>query len=195
MGEAGGKAPTMAFAEYQNELYDQSLHGNQPQYPIRFEELEEKASAAMTPKVLGYVAGGAGDEHTQRANCAAFKRWGLYPRMGIAPEQRDMSVELFGIRFPSPIFMAPIGVIGVCDPDGHGDMLCARASVRTGVPFFVGTLSADPMESLAAELGDTPAFFQLYTPPNRKMAASLVHRAEAAGFKGIAVTLDTWVTG
>lgn len=39
----------------------------------------------MTPKVLQYVAGGAGDEHTQRANCAAFKRWGLYPRMGIAP--------------------------------------------------------------------------------------------------------------
>lgn len=75
----------MAFAEYQNELYDQSLHGNQPQYPIRFEELEAKASAAMTPKVLGYVAGGAGDEQTQRANCEAFKRWGLYPRMGIAP--------------------------------------------------------------------------------------------------------------
>lgn len=77
--------------------------------------------------------------------------------------------------------MAPIGVIGVCDPDGHGDLACARASIRTGVPFFVGTLSADPMEDLADELGDTPAFFQLYTPPDRKMAASLVHRAEAAG--------------
>ena len=135
-----GTGPTMAFADYQNELYDQSLHGNQPQYPIRFEDLEKKAAAAMTPKVLQYVAGGAGDEHTQRANCAAFKRWGLYPRMGIAPEQRDMSVELFGMRFPSPIFMAPIGVIGVCDPNGHGDILCARAAVRTGVPFFVGTL-------------------------------------------------------
>lgn len=185
----------MAFADYQKELYDQSLHGNQPQYPIRFEDLEEKAAAAMAPKVLQYVAGGAGDEHTQRANCAAFKRWGLYPRMGIAPEERDMSVELFGMRFPSPIFMAPIGVIGVCDPEGHGDMLCARASVRTGVPFFVGTLTSDPMEDIAAELGDSPAFFQLYTPPDRKMAASLVHRAEAAGFKAIAVTLDTWVTG
>ncbi|APD84350.1 alpha-hydroxy-acid oxidizing protein [Mycobacterium intracellulare] len=185
----------MAFADYQKELYDQSLHGNQPQYPIRFEDLEKKAAAAMTPKVLQYVAGGAGDEHTQRANCAAFKRWGLYPRMGIAPEERDMSVELFGMRFPSPIFMAPIGVIGVCDPDGHGDMLCARASVRTGVPFFVGTLTSDPMEDIAAELGDTPAFFQLYTPPDRKMATSLVRRAEAAGFKAIAVTLDTWVTG
>lgn len=185
----------MPFLDYQTELYDQSQHGHQPQYPIRFEELEAKASAAMTPKVLGYVAGGAGDEHTQRANCEAFKRWGLYPRMGIAPEARDMSVELFGLTLPSPIFMAPIGVIGECAQDGHGDLATARASARTGVPFFVGTLTSDPMEDVAAELGDTPGFFQLYTPPDREMAASLIHRAEAAGFKAIAVTLDTWVTG
>lgn len=184
-----------SFAHYQNELYDQGLHGDQPQYPIRFSELEEKASAAMTPKVRGYVVGGAGDEHTQRANREAFKRWGLYPRMLVAPDERDMSIELFGIRLASPIFMAPIGVLGVCAQDGHGDLACARASAATGIPFFVGTLSADPMEDVAPALGDTPGFFQLYTPPDRGMAASIVHRAEAAGFKGIAVTLDTWVTG
>jgi lactate 2-monooxygenase len=149
----------------------------------------------MTPKVWGYVAGGAGDEHTQRANCEAFKRWGLYPRMLVAPAERDMSIELFGVKLPSPIFMAPIGVIGVCAQDEHGDLACARASVRTSVPFFSATLSADPMEDVAAALGDTPGFFQLYTPEDRDLAASLVHRAEAAGFKGIAVTLDTWVTG
>jgi lactate 2-monooxygenase len=183
------------FAEYQNELYAQGLAGHQPQYPIGFAELEEKASAAMTPKVWGYVAGGAGDEHTQRANCEAFNRWGLYPRMLVAPTERDMSIELFGVKWPSPVFMAPIGVIGVCAQDGHGDLACARASVRTGVPFFAATLSADPMEDVAAVLGDAPAYFQLYTPPDRDMAASLVHRAEAGGFKGIAVTLDTWVTG
>lgn len=185
----------MAFADYQTELYNQSRRGDQPQYPLRFDELEAKAAAAMTPKVRDYVAGGAGDEHTQRINCEAFKRWGLYPRMGIAPTERDLSIELFGVKFPAPVFMAPIGVIGVCARDGHGDLACARASVRTGVPFFVGTLTADPMEDVAAALGDTPAFFQLYTPPDREMAASLVHRAEACGFKGIAVTLDTWVTG
>lgn len=183
------------FAEYQDELYAQGLTGHQPQYPIGFADLEEKASAAMPPKVWEYVAGGAGDEHTQRANCEVFKRWGLYPRMLVAPTDRDMSIELFGVKLPSPVFMAPIGVIGVCAQDGHGDLACARASVRTGVPFFAGTLSADPMEDVAAVLGDTPGFFQLYTPPDRDMAASLVNRAEAAGFKGIAVTLDTWVTG
>jgi lactate 2-monooxygenase len=185
----------MPFAEYQNELYEQGQAGRQPPYPIKFADLEAKAAAAMPPKVLGYVAGGAGDEHTQRANVEAFKRWGLFPRMGIAPEERDMSIDLFGMKLPSPIFMAPIGVIGVCAQDGHGDLAAARASARTGVPFFVGTLTSDPMEDVAAELGDTPGFFQLYTPPDREMAASLVHRAEAAGFKCMAVTLDTWVTG
>jgi lactate 2-monooxygenase len=185
----------MPFAEYQNELYQQGQAGRQPAYPIKFADLEAKAAAAMPPKVLGYVAGGAGDEHTQRANVEAFQRWGLYPRMGIAPEERDMSIDLFGMKLPSPIFMAPIGVIGVCAQDGHGDLAAARASARTGVPFFVGTLTSDPMEDVAAELGDTPGFFQLYTPPDREMAASLVHRAEAAGFKCMAVTLDTWVTG
>jgi lactate 2-monooxygenase len=185
----------MAFADYQNELYQQGQAGRQPPYPINFADLEAKAAAAMPPKVLGYVAGGAGDEHTQQANCQAFKRWGLYPRMGIAPAERDLSVELFGITLSCPIFMAPIGVIGVCAQDGHGDLAAARASARTGVPFFVGTLTADPMEEVVPQLGATPGFFQLYTPPDREMAASLVHRAEATGVKGIAVTLDTWVTG
>ena len=46
-----------------------------------------------------------------------------------------MSIELFGIKLPSPIFMTPNGVIGVCAQDGHGDLACARASAQTGVPF------------------------------------------------------------
>jgi lactate 2-monooxygenase len=185
----------MTFAGYQDELYSQGRRGDQPQYPIALADLEEKASQVMTPKVWGYVGGGAGNEHTHRANIEAFERWGLYPRMLVAPEERDLSIDLCGVALPSPIFMAPIGVLGPCAQDGHCDLHCAEASARTGVPFFAGTLSADPMEEVAPALGDTPGFFQLYTPPDREFAASLVHRAEAAGFRGIAVTLDTWVTG
>jgi lactate 2-monooxygenase len=185
----------MAFAEYQNELYQQGQAGQQPPFPITFADLEAKAGAAMPPKVWGYVAGGAGDEHTQRANCRAFDRWGLVPRMLVAPTERNLSINLFGVALASPVFMAPIGVLGVCGQDGHGDLAAATAAARTGVPFFAGTLSADPMEDVVAACGDTPGFFQLYTPPGREMAASLVHRAQAAGFQAIVVTLDTWVTG
>jgi lactate 2-monooxygenase len=110
----------------------------------------------LPPSVLSYVAGGAGDENTQQANVMAFQRWGLIPRMFVGATQRDMSIELFGQAWPSPLFMAPVGVIGLCAQDGHGDLATARAAARTGVPMFASTLTVDPMEDVAAEFGDTP---------------------------------------
>jgi lactate 2-monooxygenase len=183
------------FGDYQNEIYLQGLAGRVPPLPIGFADLEAKAQMALSPSLWSYVAGGAGDERTQRANREAFERWGLIPRMFAGAAQRDLSVELFGLTLPAPLFMAPIGVIGLCAQDGHGDVATARAAARTGVPMVASTLTVDPMEDVAAALGDTPGFFQLYTPNDRELAESFVRRAEAAGFKGIVVTLDTWVTG
>ncbi|WP_431971915.1 alpha-hydroxy-acid oxidizing protein [Nocardia sp. bgisy134] len=185
----------MAFADYQNEIYLRGLGGVQPTLPMSFAELEDKARAALPPSVWSYVAGGAGDERTQRANVTAFDRWGLVPRMFVGAAERDLSVDLFGLTLPAPVFLAPIGVIGLCAQDGHGDLATARAAARTGVPMVASTLSVDPLEQVAAEMGDTPGFFQLYTPTDRDLAASLVQRAEQAGYQGIVVTLDTWITG
>ncbi|MEV7129349.1 alpha-hydroxy-acid oxidizing protein [Streptomyces sp. NPDC093260] len=185
----------MAFADYQNEIYLDGLRGVVPGLPMTYRDLEPVAQAAMTPSIRSYVAGGAGDEHTQRANVTAFERWGLVPRMMVSPTERDLSVDLFGMRLATPLFMAPVGVIGLCAPDGHGDLATARAAARTGVPMVASTLTVDPLEEVAAEFGETPGFFQLYTPTDREVAESLVHRAEAAGFRGIVVTLDTWITG
>ncbi|GAA2769920.1 alpha-hydroxy-acid oxidizing protein [Streptomyces showdoensis] len=186
---------TQRFGDYQNEIYLAGLFGTLPAFPMTFAGLEERARAALPPSVWSYVAGGAGDEHTQRANTEAFRRWGLVPRMMVGAAQRDLSVDLFGTTLPSPLFMAPVGVIGLCTQDGHGDLATARAAARTGVPMIASTLSVDPLEDVAAGLGDTPGFFQLYTPTDRALAESLVHRAEAAGFRGIVITLDTWLTG
>jgi lactate 2-monooxygenase len=162
---------------------------------MSFDELEAKAHAAMSQSLVSYVAGGCGDEATQRANVAAFDKWGLMPRMFVGAKQRDLSVELFGMKLPSPLFMSPIGVLGLCAQDGHGDLATACAAALTGVPMVASTLSVDPLEAVAAEFRQTPGFFQLYTPTDRELAASLVKRAEQAGFKAIVVTLDTWLTG
>jgi lactate 2-monooxygenase len=185
----------VAFGDYQVEIYLQGLAGVVPSLPVAFAELEAKASGAMPPSVWSYVAGGAGDERTQRANVTAFDRWGLMPRMFVGATQRDLSVDVFGMKLPAPVFMAPIGVIGICAQDGHGDLAAARAAAATGVPMVVSTFSADPLEDVAAEFGDTPGFFQLYVPKDRELAASLVQRAEAAGYQAIVVTLDQPVTG
>jgi isopentenyl diphosphate isomerase/L-lactate dehydrogenase-like FMN-dependent dehydrogenase len=183
------------FGNFQNEIYLAGLGGVLPDLPMEYAGWEARAAHALPPSIVSYVAGGAGDESTQRANVAAFQRWGLIPRMFVGATERDMSVELFGLTLPSPLFMAPVGVIGLCAQDGHGDLATARAAAQTGVPMVASTLTVDPMEEVAAEFGGTPGFFQLYTPTDRDLAESLVKRAEAAGFKGIVVTLDTWITG
>jgi lactate 2-monooxygenase len=183
------------FGDYQNEIYYKGLRGVLPRLPVDFKLLEQRAQAAMPASVLSYVQGGCGDEFTQRHNADAFNHWGLIPRMMVDCSTRDLSIELFGLKLPTPIFLSPIGVLGICTTNGHGDLDVAQASALTGVPMIASTLSNDPLETVAKSLGETPGFFQLYTPKDKALAESLVHRAEAAGFKGIVVTLDTWLTG
>jgi len=183
------------FGDYQNEIYLNGLRGIRPSLPVDFKQLEERAAAALPQSVLSYVQGGCGDESTQRRNVEAFSEWGIVPRMLVDSHKRNLSVEVFGKRYASPLMLSPIGVIGVCAQDGHGDIATAKAAAATGVPMIASTLMNDPLESVAQALGDGDAFFQLYTPRDRDLATSFVRRAEAAGYKGIVVTLDTWLTG
>jgi lactate 2-monooxygenase len=183
------------YGDFQLEVYVAGLSGVRPALPIAYEDLRRRAAHALPSEVLSYVAGGAGNEFTQDVNVTAFDRYGLMPRMLAGAAQRDLSIELFGLRLPTPLLLAPIGVIGLCVPAGHGDIATAQASAQTGVPMIASTLTVDPMEEVAKHAGDTPGFFQLYTPADRDLAASFVQRAERAGYKAIIVTLDTQILG
>ncbi|WP_370288003.1 alpha-hydroxy-acid oxidizing protein [Nocardioides sp.] len=185
----------MAFGDYQIELSLGALGGVLPAHPFDAADLEQRALAALPPELQTYVAGGAGDESTQRANVAAFERHALVPRMFRASAERDLSVELFGRRYDSPLLLAPVGVVGLCTPDQHGDIHAAEVAAATGVPYIGSTLMSDPLEDVAAAAPEASKWFQLYTPKNRDLAASLVQRAERAGYEAIVVTLDTWVPG
>ncbi len=183
------------FGGMQNEIYNAGLKGVLPRYPVDFATLEKRAHEALGPMMTNYVAGGCGDEHTQDTNASAFHHWGMVPRMMVDASERDLSIELFGHTFDSPLFMAPIGLNGDATQDRRGDMAAARASAVTGVPFCASTLANDPLEDVKKACGDTPAFFQLYTPRNRELAESFISRAENAGYSALVVTLDTWLTG
>ena len=69
------------YGDYQLEIYFRGLTGVRESLPVTFAELERRAHAAMSEEIISYVAGGAGNEHTQDANVRAFDRWGLVPRM------------------------------------------------------------------------------------------------------------------
>lgn len=181
--------------DWQFSIYLDGLTGVRPELPMAYADLERLAEETMTEQLWSYVAGGAGDERTQRANVDAFDRWGIVPRMLAGAAQRDLGIDLFGVHHPTPLLLSPVGVIGIIDPEGHGDLLVAQAAASTGVPMVASTLMQDPMEDVAAALGDTPGWFQLYPPNDRELTESFVQRAEAAGYAAIVVTLDTLTLG
>lgn len=183
------------FGDFQHEIYGAGLRGVLTTLPVDFATLAARATAAMPPHVLNYVQGGCGDEWTQDQNVRAFHHWGMVPRMLVDCTVRDLSTELFGHTYSSPLFMSPIGVTGICTQDQHGDLAAAQASAMIGVPMTVSTLGNDRLEDVAEQLGSTPGFFQLYTPKNLDLAQSLIRRAEAAGYRALIVTVDTWQTG
>lgn len=182
------------FADYQNEVYLKGLFGELPTLPFGWREREFAAEAAMSPQAVGYVSGSAGGEDTARANREAFDHWRLVPRMlrGI-PAQRDLSTTVLGLALPAPVLLAPVGVLSIVHADA--ELAVARASVATGVPMVLSTASSTPMEEVAKTLDGQAAWYQLYWPKDRELAASFVHRAEACGFGAIVVTVDTWQLG
>ena len=148
-----------------------------------------RAREALEPGPFGYIAGGAGSEATMRANLEAFERRRLRPRMLGGHVERDLSVEVLGLRSPVPFLLAPIGVLSIAHADA--ERAVARAAAATGVPMVLSSAASTSLEDVAAELGETPGWYQLYWFNDRELAASLVDRAGAAGYGAIVVTLDT----
>lgn len=175
------------FGARQMEIYQ----GARPSVPVALAELEQKAREALDPAAWDYVMGSAGGERTAAANLAAFDRWPIVPRMQRDVGTRDLSINLFGTRITAPLLLGPVGVQGIIHPEG--ELPAARAAASIGVPFVLSTVSSRPIEQVAEAGG--PLWFQLYPSRAAELNASLLRRAEAAGYSAVIVTLDTRLMG
>jgi isopentenyl diphosphate isomerase/L-lactate dehydrogenase-like FMN-dependent dehydrogenase len=146
----------------------------------------------VDPQAADYVFGGAGTEDTMRANEEAFRRWRIVPRMLRDVSERDLAVTVLNTAMPAPVALAPIGTQTILHPEG--ELAVARAAAAVGLPMTLSTVSSFPMEEVAQAAGG-PKWFQLYWPTSRELAASLVGRAEAAGYCAVVVTVDTFLPG
>jgi lactate 2-monooxygenase len=177
----------------QDEVYRAGVYGRRPRVPTTARGLQRLARRKLNPRAYSYVAGGAGEEVTQRANRAAFDRWAVVPRVLRDVSARDTSVELFGRRLPAPLLLGPVGALELVDREA--DLSVARAAAATGVPMVFSNQASVPMETCAAAMGDSPRWFQLYWSTSDELVESLLRRAEAAGCDAVAVTLDTTMLG
>lgn len=157
--------------------------------PIDYDELREEAREHLAEGPYGYVAGGAGSEGTVRANRAAFDRYRIVPKVLQDVSDRDLSVDFFGREAVAPLMLAPVG--GQVKYHEEGELATARAAGDVGVPMALSTTASNSIEDVAEANGDGQRFFQLYWPGDWEVAASVVGRAEAAGYDGVVLTVDS----
>jgi lactate 2-monooxygenase len=174
---------------YQDEIYLTGTTGTTPGFPTDLSRLEEAARAAMTAQAFDYVAGSAGSGDTARENLAAFRRWRIVPRMLTDVSTPSYGRAVLGTELTVPFLLAPVGVLAIAHPDG--ELAVARAAAAQRVPMILSTAASATMEDVAAANGNGQRWYQLYWPKDRSVAASLLGRAQAAGYSVLVVTLDT----
>ncbi|MGB6163759.1 MAG: lactate 2-monooxygenase [Pseudonocardiaceae bacterium] len=181
------------FGDLVTEIYLRGLAGERPDLPMTADGLEAAARDVLPAQAFSYVAGSASTERTAAANREAFTRWRIVPRMLRGITERDLSTTVLGTPMAAPVLTAPIGALGLVHPDA--DLAVTRAAAELGLTSVLSTVSSSTMEEVAAAAPDAPRWFQLYWPSDPDVAQSLVQRAEAAGYRAIVVTVDTWVLG
>jgi isopentenyl diphosphate isomerase/L-lactate dehydrogenase-like FMN-dependent dehydrogenase len=182
-----------SFSGVANEIYFRGLGGERPPLPMTYAALEAAARDVMTAEAFAYVAGGAGDEHTMRANVDAFAAHAIVPRMLREVVERDLETDVLGTSMATPVLTAPIGVLSIVHDDP--EVAVARAAAKLGVTSVLSTAASTALETVAEAAPGAAQYYQLYWPKDMELAESLVRRATAAGFRAIVVTLDTWSLG
>ena len=158
-----------------------------PKEAINVFDFEPAAFKNVPPAHFGYMASGLDDEVTLRANREGFLKFQLLPRRLHDVSKVDMSVEIFGTRYDSPIFVCPTGGNQFFHPDG--ELAVARAARAGNHLQILSTSSNYSVEDVTKARG-APIWFQLYASPQWEVAQALIKKAEAAGCPVLAVTTD-----
>jgi 4-hydroxymandelate oxidase len=158
-----------------------------PKDAINVFDFEPAAFKNVPPAHFGYMASGIDDEVTLRANREGFLKFQLRPRRLNDVSKVDMSVEILGGKYDSPIFISPTGGNMFFNPDG--EVAVARAARAGNHLQILSTSSNYSVEEVTKARG-APVWFQLYASPSWEVAQALIKKADAAGCPVLMVTVD-----
>src|SRR5437667_9780062 len=140
-------------------------------------DFEPVAKKNVPPAHFGYMVTGIDDEVTLRANREGFLKFQLRPRRLVDLGTIDITTEILGTTYDSPIVIAPTGSNRAFHPDGEAAVANAA---RTGNHLQILSSGATTSIEDAIAARGAPVWFQLY---RRKweVTEALVRRAERAG--------------
>jgi len=150
-------------------------------------EFEELARKALPPAHFAYLATGVDDDATVRLNHEAYQHIEIRSRRLIDVEKLDSSVELFGTKWETPIFLCPVSSMRVFDPEG--EVAVARAAANKHHLQMLSTVAGTSIEDVTKARG-APVWQQLYPTDNWAVTRAIIKRAEAAGSPVLVFTVD-----
>lgn len=151
-------------------------------------DFEPLAHKALPPAHWGYMSTGVDDDLTLRANREAMGHYQIRARRLAGTEKPDLSFELFGKTWDSPIYFSAVSAQRAFHPTG--ELGTARAAKSKKVVQMLSTVTSTAVEDVAKALGEAP-WYQLYMPTTWDETEKLVRRVEAAGCPVLAWTIDT----
>jgi 4-hydroxymandelate oxidase len=160
---------------------------------VALPDFEALAKARMDPAAFDYVAGGAWDEVTLAEAPAAWQRFRFVPRVLKDVRKVDLAGSFVGRPSTLPVAIAPMAAQTMAHPEAEAEM--ARGAAAAGIPMCLSTSSSLPLEAVTEAGPNAERFFQLYLVGDLDYTRALVERAEAAGFRGILLTVDLPVLG
>jgi 4-hydroxymandelate oxidase len=160
--------------------------------PVKLDDFEPVAQSLLPQGVFDYIAGGAEDEATLRANREAFGRYRFRFKVLASTPVPDLANEVLGQRFRMPVHLAPTAIQRMVH--GDGEAASYQATSDAGVAFCLSTLSSVSIEEVVAAASGV-RWFQLYMHPERAISASFVERAVDAGYGAIILTVDLPLAG
>lgn len=183
----------MRSLQRQRKMYIDGFAGIKPAIPVSYAALEERAKQRLSAEAFAYLAGGAGNEMTIRANQIALEQVKIHPHMLGGVQEVSMNLKWRASTLPAPFMLAPIGVLELAHREG--DLAVARACAARHIPMIISSQASHPMEAIAAHLGDAPRLFQLYHGKSDAVSQSFIQRAERINCQAIIVTVDTTMLG
>jgi 4-hydroxymandelate oxidase len=158
-----------------------------PKEAINVFDFEPVMHKNVPPGHFGYMASGIDDEVTLRANREGFLKFQLRPRRLVDVSKVDMSADILGVKYASPIIVAPTGGHRAYHADG--EIGVAKAAKSGDHLMILSTQASTSIEDVTAARGQ-PIWYQLYASNKFEVAKHHVQRAEKAGALAVAVTVD-----
>lgn len=119
---------------------------------------------------------------------AGFTKFRIRDRRVVDVSNVDMSVNLFGTKWETPIFLCPCGSQNAYNPEG--EIAVARAAGAKGHLQILSSATTSSIEDVIAAHGGSGVWFQLYATNVFDVTRALIKRAQAAGAPAVAFTVD-----